>query len=156
MFPKTLIAKVFIFVNLMGFWNNPGALFTLNVLKTNPKATLIIATSKERRGNTILGWAGLVHQISISTGECVSLFRSQANPTFQLWKEMDFRFKTQGGSSNCEIKCSGAFNKQMLLPFSRQRPAGTAGFINNTLLFIGAAHPNPNLPLFNRGLFTAA
>ena len=55
----------------MGFWNNPGALFTLNMLKTNPKATLIFATSKERRGNTTLGWAGLVHQVSISTGECV-------------------------------------------------------------------------------------
>lgn len=59
------------------------------------------------------------------------------------------------GPLSSKIKRSGAFNKQMLLPVSKQRPAGTAGFVNIARLFIGAAHPNLNLPLFKSGLFTA-
>lgn len=155
LFPETLMAKLIISVNLMGFWDNTGALFTLNVFKTNPKATLIVSTSKERVGNATPGWTGLVSKSISPLKNVLVCLEARLILPFSYGRKriLDSRLKVDPLSAR--IKRSGAFTKQMLLPNSRQRPAGTAGFINNTLLFIGAAHPNPNLPLFNSGLFTA-
>lgn len=112
-------------------------------------------TSEERVGNAALGWVGLVSK-SISPLENVLVcLEARLILPFNYGRKWILDSRLKVGPPIARIKHSGAFNKQMLLPVSRRRPSGTAGFINNTLLFIGAAHPNPNLPLFNSGLFTA-
>lgn len=60
------------------------------------------------------------------------------------------------GPSECEDQTLWRFQQANATACLEAGAGGTAGFINNTPLFIGAAHPNPNLPLLNSGLFTAA
>lgn len=101
-----------------------------------------------------MGWVGLVSK-SVSPLENVLVcLEVRLILPFNYGRKWILDSRLKVGPPSVRIKRSGDFNKQMLLPVSRRRPAGTTQFINNTLLFIGAAHPNPNL-LFNSGLFTA-
>lgn len=102
-----------------------------------------------------MGWAGVLSKSMSPLENMLVCLEARLILPFSYERKWILDSRLKVGPPSVRIKRSGAFNKQMLLPVSKQRPARTTGFINNTLLFIGAAHPNPNLPLFNSSLFTA-
>ena len=99
MFPKTLVAKLVISVNLMGFWDNTGATFTLNVFKANPKATFNSChlQGKGRKCNSGMGRLGL--KVSISTCGCVSCLEARLILPLSYGRKRILDSETQGGSS---------------------------------------------------------